>query len=291
MNICTTREEMLAQSATWKTNGQIVCLVPTMGNLHEGHLSLLKVAAAHADKVVTSIYVNPLQFAPSEDFDKYPRTQSADLDKLAATRLCDAVFMPETMYEQGDANKIFPSSLANGLEGASRPHFFTGVATVVNQLFEQTDVNKAVFGEKDFQQLRVIQQMVLDRHMQTEIIAAPTLREADGLAMSSRNSYLTTTQRARAPALFQALQKAAKSLHAGVEVAKILSAAKKDLIAKGFDSVDYFILCAADTLAPLMELKNKSILAASGTDGAVLLAAARIGDVRLIDNLRVSMSK
>ena len=287
MNICTTREEMLAKSAAWKTNGQIVCLVPTMGNLHEGHLSLLQVAAAHADKVVASIYVNPLQFAPSEDFDKYPRTQSADLDKLAATGLCDAVFMPETMYEQGHANKIYPSGLANGLEGASRPHFFTGVATVVNQLFEQTDVNKAVFGEKDFQQLRVIQQMVLDRHIQIEVIAAPTLREADGLAMSSRNGYLTTTQRARAPALFQALQKAAKSLHAGVEVAKILSAAKKDLIAKGFDSVDYFILCAADTLAPLMELKNKSLMAAGATDGAVLLAAARIGDVRLIDNLRV----
>ena len=135
--------------------------------------------------------------------------------------------------------------------------------------------------------MRVIQQMVLDRHIQIEVIAAPTLREADGLAMSSRNSYLTPTQRAQAPALFQALQKAEKSLHAGVEVAKILSAAKKDLIAKGFDSVDYFILCAADTLAPLTELKNKSILAAGGTDVAVLLAAARIGDVRLIDNLRV----
>ena len=287
MNIYTTREEMLAQSAAWKTTGQSVCLVPTMGNLHDGHLSLLEVAAAHSDKVITSIYVNPLQFAPSEDFDKYPRTQSADLDKLAATALCDAVFMPETMYEDGHATKIFPGSLADGLEGANRPHFFTGVATVVNQLFEQTDADKAVFGEKDFQQLRVIQQMVLDRHIQIEVIAAPTLREADGLAMSSRNGYLTTTQRARAPALFQALQKAAKSLHAGVEVAKILSAAKKDLIAKGFDSVDYFILCAADTLAPLTELKNKSILAAGGTDVAVLLAAARIGNVRLIDNLRV----
>ena len=261
--------------------------MPTMGNLHDGHLSLLEVAATHSDKVITSIYVNPLQFAPSEDFDKYPRTQSADLDKLAATALCDAVFMPETMYEDGPATKIFPSSLADGLEGASRPHFFTGVATVVNQLFEQTDADKAVFGEKDFQQLRVIQQMVLDRHLQIEVIAAPTLREADGLAMSSRNGYLTTTQRAQAPALFQALQKAEKSLHAGVEVAKVLSAAKKDLIAKGFDSVDYFILCAADTLAPLTELKNKSILAAGGTDVAVLLAAARIGDVRLIDNLRV----
>ena len=287
MNICTTREEMLAQSAAWKTAGQSVCLVPTMGNLHDGHLSLLEVAATHSDKVITSIYVNPLQFAPSEDFDKYPRTQSADLDKLAATALCDAVFMPETMYEDGPATKIFPSSLADGLEGASRPHFFTGVATVVNQLFEQTDADKAVFGEKDFQQLRVIQQMVLDRHIQIEVIAAPTLREADGLAMSSRNGYLTPTQRAQAPALYQALQKAAESLYAGVEVAKILSIAKQELVATGFNSVDYFILCETDTLAPLRKLKNKSNLAAGGTDKAVLLAAAQIGDVRLIDNLRV----
>ena len=287
MNICTTREEMLAQSAAWKTTGQSVCLVPTMGNLHDGHLSLLKVAAAHSDKVITSIYVNPLQFTPSEDFDKYPRTQSADLDKLAATELCDAVFMPETMYEDGHATKIFPGSLADGLEGASRPHFFTGVATVVNQLFEQTDADKAVFGEKDFQQLRVIQQMVLDRHLQIEVIAAPTLREADGLAMSSRNGYLTTTQRAQAPALYQALQKAAESLYAGVEVATTLSTAQQDLVATGFDSVDYFILWAADTLAPLMKLKNKSSLSEGDTDGAVLMAAARIGGVRLIDNLRV----
>jgi len=287
MNICTTREEMLAQSAAWKTTGQSVCLVPTMGNLHDGHLSLLEVAAAHSDKVITSIYVNPLQFAPSEDFDKYPRTQRADLDKLAATTLCDAVFMPETMYEDSHATKVFPGSLADGLEGASRPHFFTGVATVVNQLFEQTDPDKAVFGEKDFQQLRVIQQMVLDRHIQIEVIAAPTLREADGLAMSSRNGYLTTTQRAQAPALYQALQKAAESLYAGVEVAKTLSTAQQDLVATGFDSVDYFILCAADTLTPLMKLKNKSNLSEGDTDGAVLLAAARIGDVRLIDNLRV----
>ena len=158
---------------------------------------------------------------------------------------------------------------------------------MVNQLFEQTDADKAVFGEKDFQQLRVIQQMVLDRHIQIEVIAAPTLRETDGLAMSSRNGYLTPTQRAQAPALYQALQKAAESLYAGVEVAKTLSTAQQDLVATGFDSVDYFILCAADTLAPLRKLKNKSNLAAGGTDKAVLLAAAQIGDVRLIDNLRV----
>lgn len=289
MNICTSREEMLAKSAAWNTAGQSVCLVPTMGNLHDGHLSLLEVATAHADKVIASIYINPLQFAPSEDFDKYPRTHKADLDKLAATGLCDAVFMPETMYEDGYVTKISPGSLADGLEGASRPHFFTGVATVVNQLFEQTNADKAVFGEKDFQQLRVIQQMVHDRHLRTEVIAAPTLREADGLAMSSRNGYLNPTQRARAPALYQALQKAAEGLYTGDDVAGILRAAKQDLAAAGFDSVDYFILCAADTLAPLMKLENRLNLAGCRTAGAVLLAAARIGDVRLIDNLQIQV--
>ena len=287
MNICTTREDMLAQSAAWKTTGLSVCLVPTMGNLHDGHLSLLEIAATHSDKVIASIYVNPLQFAPSEDFDNYPRTHKADLNKLAATGLCDAVFMPETMYEDGYATTIFPGNLADGLEGASRPHFFTGVTTVVNQLFEQTNADKAVFGEKDFQQLRVIQQMVHDRHMRTQVIAAPTLREADGLAMSSRNSYLNTAQRAQAPALYQALQKAAEGLRAGDEVAKILRAAEQDLAAAGFDSVDYFILCAADTLTPLMKLEKRLNLAAGGIAETVLLAAARIGDVRLIDNLRV----
>ena len=287
MNIFKTRKEMLAQSAAWKAAGQNVCLVPTMGNLHDGHLSLLKVAAAHTDKVITSIYVNPLQFAPSEDFHKYPRTQKADLEKLTATGLCDAVFMPNTMYENGHATEISPGNLADSLEGASRPHFFTGVATVVKELFEQTDADKAVFGEKDFQQLRVIQQMVLDHHMKIEVIAAPTLREADGLAMSSRNGYLNEAQRAQAPVLFQTLQKAAEEVHAGIELAKTLAAAKKSLIKAGFDSVDYFNLCAADTLAPLTQLENRPNRAKGAKNRAVLLAAARIGDVRLIDNLKV----
>ena len=290
MNVYTTREEMLDQSAAWKDAGQSVCLVPTMGNLHEGHLSLLEVAKAHADKVITSIYVNPLQFAPSEDFDKYPRTYQADLDKLAATGLCDAVFMPQRMYADSHATEICPHGVAQGLEGASRPHFFTGVATVVFQLFIQTDADKAVFGEKDFQQLRVIQQMVSDLHMRTQVIAAPTLREADGLAMSSRNGYLDATQRAQAPALYQTLQEAANRLRAGGAVEAVLATAKDALTSAGFDSVDYFELCTADNLFPITQLKNKGDRAAdsSASDSmAVLLVAANIGDVRLIDNLRV----
>ena len=165
MKICTSREEMLALSADWAADGQTICLVPTMGNLHDGHLSLLDIAARNASRVITSIYVNPLQFAPHEDFNSYPRTVQADLDKLAATGKCDAVFMPKSMYEPGHATAITPAGAAEGLESLTRPHFFTGVATVVYQLFVQTAAHKAVFGEKDFQQLRVIEQMVRDLHM------------------------------------------------------------------------------------------------------------------------------
>ncbi|MGB0810143.1 MAG: pantoate--beta-alanine ligase, partial [Candidatus Puniceispirillaceae bacterium] len=215
MKICTSREEMLAVSTGWAADGQTVCLVPTMGNLHDGHLSLLDIAARHGERVITSIYVNPLQFAPHEDFNSYPRTVQADLDKLAVTGKCDAVFMPQTMYGHGHATSITPGGAAEGLESVSRPHFFLGVATVVYQLFVQTAAQKAIFGEKDFQQLRVIQQMVRDLHMGIEVIPAPTVREADGLAMSSRNSYLDNQQRAAAPALYQALQEAAEALRGG----------------------------------------------------------------------------
>ena len=197
MKICTSREEMLAVSTGWAADGQTVCLVPTMGNLHDGHLSLLDIAARNAQRVITSIYVNPLQFAPHEDFNSYPRSVQADLDKLAATGKCDAVFMPQTMYGHGHATSITPGGAAEGLESVSRPHFFEGVATVVYQLFVQTAAQKAIFGEKDFQQLRVIQQMVRDLHMGIEVIPAPTVREADGLAMSSRNGYLDDQQERR----------------------------------------------------------------------------------------------
>ena len=190
-----------------------------MGNLHEG-IYRYWVAKAHADKVITSIYVNPLQFAP-EDFDKYPRTHQADLDKLAATGLCDAVFMPQRMYADTHATEICPHGVARGLEGASRPHFFTGVATVVFQLFIQTDADKAVFGEKDFQQLRVIQQMVSDLHMRTQVIAAPT-------CVSRRTGHVFSqwlsrcTQRAQAPALSN-LKQAANRLRTGDAVEAVLA--------------------------------------------------------------------
>ena len=296
MKICTSREEMLAVSTGWAADGQTVCLVPTMGNLHDGHLSLLDIAARHGERVITSIYVNPLQFAPHEDFNSYPRTVQADLDKLAATGKCDAVFMPQTMYGHGHATSITPGGAAEGLESVSRPHFFVGVATVVYQLFVQTAAQKAIFGEKDFQQLRVIQQMVRDLHMGIEVIPAPTVREADGLAMSSRNSYLDNQQRAAAPALYQALQEAAEALRGGdvAGVNKVLADAEAAVLAAGFTKVEYMALCDADRLTPVTRAQKSGAdeeradkKGAAGCEEMVLLAAARIGDIRLIDNLLV----
>ena len=296
MKICTSREEMLAVSTGWAADGQTVCLVPTMGNLHDGHLSLLDIAARHGERVITSIYVNPLQFAPHEDFNSYPRTVQADLDKLAATGKCDAVFMPQTMYGHGHATSITPGGAAEGLESVSRPHFFEGVATVVYQLFVQTAAQKAIFGEKDFQQLRVIQQMVRDLHMGIEVIPAPTVREADGLAMSSRNSYLDDQQRAAAPALYQALQEAAEALRSGdvAGVDKVLADAEAAVLAAGFTKVEYMALCDADRLTPVTRAQKSGAdeeradkKGAAGCEEMVLLAAARIGDIRLIDNVRV----
>ena len=311
MKICTSREEMLALTAGWAATGETVCLVPTMGNLHDGHLSLLDIAARHGQRIITSIYVNPLQFAPHEDFNSYPRTVQADLDKLAATGKCDAVFMPKTMYADGHATAITPGGAAQGLESVARPHFFEGVATVVYQLFVQTGAQKAIFGEKDFQQLRVIQQMVRDLHMGIEIIPAPTVREADGLAMSSRNGYLDAAQRAAAPALYQALQAAAEGLRSRGEndgmdetdVTRVLATAEAAVLAAGFASVEYMALCDADRLTPITcphgrraaqhkdekgeDERGADKLGAAGCEGMVLLAAARLGDVRLIDNIRV----
>ena len=299
MKICTNREEILAVSADWAAAGETICLVPTMGNIHDGHISLLDIAAQHGERVITSIYVNPKQFAPHEDFNSYPRTVQADLDKLAATGRCDAVFMPQTMYSDGHATAITPGGAAEGLESVSRPHFFAGVATVVYQLFVQTGAHKAIFGEKDFQQLRVIQQMVIDLHMSIEIIPAPTLRDADGLALSSRNSYLDAQQRAAAPALYQALQEAAEALRVrgendGGDVDQILTDAEAAVLAAGFGSVDYMALCDADRLTPVTgaserhaDKKGGDERGSAGCEGMVLLAAARIGDIRLIDNVRV----
>ncbi|MGB1474062.1 MAG: pantoate--beta-alanine ligase, partial [Candidatus Puniceispirillaceae bacterium] len=212
MKILQNRQEIEDLLASWKQRGLRIGVVPTMGNLHAGHLSLLETISGKADKIITTIYVNPMQFAQGEDFDMYPRTHEADFEKLRAAGGCDAVFIPEQMYESGHATAISPAGVALGYEAKTRPHFFGGVATIVLKLFQQTGADVAIFGEKDYQQLQVIRQMVRDLDLQVEIIASPTIREADGLAMSSRNGYLNAIQRAQAPALYQALQQAADRL-------------------------------------------------------------------------------
>lgn len=272
----------------WRSQGQRVALVPTMGALHDGHLELIRIGHARADRVVASIFVNPAQFAPHEDFDRYPRTLDADLAKLATVR-CDLVWAPSVaeMYPAGNAGhatRIVPTGAAQGLESDFRPHFFGGVATVCCKLFNQVQPDFAVFGEKDYQQLAVIRQMVRDLDMPLEIVGAPTVREADGLAMSSRNRYLSETERKVAPSMHQALRGLAAKLNAA---GSALTAAKADafadeaaqaVIAAGFQKVDYIAVRDAVTLAPVGDMRPAALR---------IIAAAWLGKTRLIDNIGV----
>lgn len=277
MKILRSKQEMAAQLAIWKRDGQRIGIVPTMGNLHAGHLSLLDTLVGQADKIITTIYVNPLQFAQGEDFDVYPRTNEADFEKLRDAGSCDAVFLPEQMYKSGHATTISPSGVALGYEAESRPHFFIGVATIVLKLFQQTGADIAVFGEKDYQQLQVIRQMVEDLDLRVKILASPTIRETDGLAMSSRNGYLAAAERQIAPALYRNLCEAAANIREGKAVDESLQDAKDRILAAGFTSIDYLSYCDAHTLA------KREALAEQG----MLLAAAHLGSVRLIDQLKV----
>jgi pantoate--beta-alanine ligase len=256
---------------------QRIGLVPTMGALHAGHLSLVEIARQHAAAVVVSIFVNPTQFAPNEDFTKYPRTFEADLQKLEEIG-AEAVYAPEvaTMYPEGAATTVSVKGPATArLEDVSRPFHFDGVATVVAKLFIQSQADVAVFGEKDFQQLAVIRRMAADLDLPVAIIGAPTVREPDGLAMSSRNVYLTAQERATAPALHRIMQVAAATIRGGGAIAAALATARQSLAAAGFD-VDYLEVRAADDLgAPR-----------AGAPGR-MLAAARLGSTRLIDNIAI----
>jgi pantoate--beta-alanine ligase len=256
-----------------------VALVPTMGALHEGHVSLVRLAKRRAAKVIVSIFVNPTQLSPTEDFSSYPRTWNADIAKLADAA-ADLVWNPsaETMYPAGFATRILTEGPATaGLEDRFRPHFFGGVATVVAKLFTQCRPDIALFGEKDFQQLRVIAQMARDLDLGVKVIGAPTIRERDGLAMSSRNVYLFPEHRAIAPRLFGTMKETATRLRAGDDLAAALAQGREQISAAGF-ALDYFEARHAQTLAPLQSLK----------DGPVrLLAAATIGNTRLIDNIAV----
>jgi pantoate--beta-alanine ligase len=263
-----------------RSRGARVALVPTMGALHEGHLSLVKLAAREAEFVVASVFVNPTQFSPDEDFKAYPRDEGRDVDLLAGAG-CHLVYAPvaATIYPPGFATTISVAGLTADLEGAVRPHHFAGVATVVAKLLIQAGPDVAVFGEKDYQQLQVIRRLTADLNLPVEICAGPIVRDHDGLALSSRNAYLATEQRRIAPELNRALVRARDGLLTGAHAADVEREATAALLAAGFASVDYFEARDADSLARL----GPGPVAPE----ARLLAAARLGRVRLIDNLQV----
>jgi pantoate--beta-alanine ligase len=254
-----------------------VALVPTMGALHAGHLALVKEARRRARRVVVSIFVNPTQFAPTEDFGSYPRTWNADIAALAALKV-DLVWAPSAsvMYPDGFATRIDPAGAARvGLEDKIRPHFFGGVATVVCKLFTQVMPNVAMFGEKDYQQLRVVTAMARDLDLSPKVVGVKTVRETDGLALSSRNVYLTEAERTAAPVLYRVLRESAKRIKAGDNIASVLNDGQTEIQHAGF-ALDYLEARHALTLAPIVSANNGPIR---------LLVAAKIGKTRLIDNI------
>ncbi len=261
----------------WRKAGERVALVPTMGALHEGHMSLVRLARKKANRVVVSIFVNPTQFAPNEDLARYPRDEKGDVAQLAAAG-ADLVWAPsvEVMYPEGFATTVVPRGAAEGLEGEIRPHHFAGVATVCTKLFSQVTPDVAVFGEKDYQQLCVIRQIVRDLDLPLSIAAAPIARDRDGLARSSRNAYLTDTERRIAPALYRAIHGIAATIQNGGPVNRAISVAERDLLAAGFARIDYIAVREADTLLPFVP---------GGSNKARVLAAAWLGRTRLIDNV------
>ena len=266
--------------AGWRGKSETVALVPTMGALHAGHISLVRLARRRADRVVVSIFVNPAQFAPSEDFSTYPRTFDTDVAMLAEEKV-DLVWAPANvavMYPDGFATRIVPEGPATaGLEDKFRPDFFKGVATVVAKLFTQVTPDIAVFGEKDYQQLKVVTRMARDLDLPLRVVGAPTVREKDGLAMSSRNVYLSADERAAAPTLHRVLRLCAQKIAGGHSIATILSEGREAVVRAGF-ALDYLEARHAETLAPI----------ASTKDGPVrLLVAAKLGTTRLIDNVGV----
>ncbi|WOH47033.1 pantoate--beta-alanine ligase [Bradyrhizobium sp. sBnM-33] len=264
---------------TLRARKAAVALVPTMGALHDGHMSLVRLAKRRAQKVVVSIFVNPTQFAPTEDFGSYPRTWRADLAKLTAEKV-DLVWNPDVkaMYPDGFATRIVPEGPAiAGLEDRFRPHFFGGVATVVGKLFTQVRPDIAIFGEKDYQQLRVVTQMAADLDLGVKVIGSRTVRERDGLAMSSRNIYLSAEERQTAPTLYRAMKESAKRLKAGEDFEAAMAAGRELITAAGF-ALDYFEARHAGTLAPIASVKEGPVR---------ILVAAKLDTTRLIDNIGV----
>jgi pantoate--beta-alanine ligase len=281
LQTATTIAEVRAHVARWREAKQRVVFVPTMGNLHAGHVSLIEAARKHGQRFVASIFVNPMQFGPNEDFAHYPRTPTQDA-KMLAEAGCDLLFSPEVgeIYPNGAANatRVEVPGISNVLCGEFRPGHFEGVATIVAKLFHIVDPDVAIFGEKDFQQLTVIRRMVADLCLRVEIVGAPTVRESDGLAMSSRNQYLGAEERKIAPTIYRQLQQAVAALQSGVrDYPRIEGTGRAALDGAGFRT-DYFSVRDARSLAP----------AQPDTRQFVVLTAARLGKARLIDNLQYS---
>jgi pantoate--beta-alanine ligase len=267
-----------ARVQAWREAGESVALVPTMGALHRGHLELVQLAKVRCRRAVASVFVNPTQFAPHEDFDRYPRDEAGDLAKLASVG-CDLVWAPDRaqMYPEGFATKVVPGGAAEGLESDFRPHFFAGVATVCCKLFTQVAPDVAVFGEKDYQQLAVVRQMVRDLDLPLQIAGAETVREADGLAMSSRNAYLSPEERRIAPLIHRTIGEVAVAAAGSGNLAEAVAEGRAALVRAGF-KVDYLEVRDAETLRTV----------APGTGRPLrVLAAAWLGKTRLIDNVAV----
>ena len=278
-----TAADLQRQIATWRTAGDTIAFVPTMGALHEGHLSLVKLARAKAAKVVASVFVNPTQFGPNEDFNRYPRQPEKDAAMLEEAG-CDLLFLPgvETIYPPGNATFIEPAGAAEGLEGACRPGHFRGVATVVCALFNLVRADATVFGEKDGQQLAVIRQMVRDFHLPVEIIPGPTIREADGLAMSSRNAYLSPEERQAATVLYRSLQAARELIQAGERRAEEVRRRLREVLnTEPLARVEYAEVVDAESFQPVEILEGR----------LVLPLAVRVGGTRLIDNFRLTLEE
>ena len=265
-----------AQIDEWRSSGARIGFVPTMGSLHEGHLSLIDAVKDHCDKSVVSIFVNPTQFAAHEDLDTYPRETQSDLQKLA-NRGCDLAYLPSAgeMYPEGFSTAISVGGVSEGLCGDSRPHFFGGVATVVSKLFNQCRPDVAAFGEKDYQQLLVVKRLVRDLDLNIKIIGVPTVREPDGLAMSSRNAYLSEADREKAGALNRTIKSIAAALEAGSTADDAVKDGIDALERAGVADIDYLEVRDAETLAPVQGQARSS---------SRVFIAAKIGETRLIDN-------
>jgi pantoate--beta-alanine ligase len=281
MRTARTQDELRHRVEAWRREGVKIGFVPTMGALHEGHLSLVRIARERTDRVVASVFVNPTQFGPTEDFNRYPRQPEKDAAMLEAAG-CDLLFLPgvETIYPPDHATFVEPAGAALGLEGACRPGHFRGVATVVCALFNLVRADVAVFGEKDAQQLAVIRQMVRDLHLPIEIVPAPTIREEDGLAMSSRNAYLSPQERQAAAVLHRSLRAAEELITEGERRADEVRRCLREVLAsEPLAQVEYAEVVDEETFAPVDALQGK----------LVLPLAVRVGGTRLIDNIRLAV--